>query len=204
MTAVLVVGLLALPGLLLVDGPLLGFFRSWPWPLAADLMRVVTWLGDGRVDLGIPLAAALVGWWRADRGLRTRGLVGAGTVAGAGLLDQILKHLLCRARPSTAEAGAFFVHFPCVPAGYAYASFPSGHATMAFAVAVLLALWYPRWAGAFLGLAVLVGLSRVVLGSHFPSDVVAGALLGGGVALVVHGCVPAARRAEAAVPRERA
>jgi undecaprenyl-diphosphatase len=194
-----VIGILALPGLTLVDGPLLGFFRSWPWPLVTDFMQAVTWLGDGMVDTGIFLAVALVGWWRADRGLWTRGLVGAATVAGAGILDQILKNILCRARPNAAEAGAFFVNFPCFPARYAYASFPSGHATTAFAAALLLSLWYPRWAGVFVGLAVLVGLSRMVLGSHFPSDIVAGALLGGGVALVVHAYVPAARRAEAAV-----
>jgi undecaprenyl-diphosphatase len=94
------------------------------------------------------------------------------------LIDQILKNLLCRARPSAAAAGAFFVGFPCVPAPYALASFPSGHATTAFALATLLGIWYPGWRWPALVLAGAVGLSRVVLGSHFPSDVVAGGVLG--------------------------
>jgi undecaprenyl-diphosphatase len=152
------------------------------------------------VDIGAIAALVLAGWLRQDADLRARGLVGAATVAGAGVLDQVLKNTLCRARPSAPEAGAFFINFPCFPAEYAYASFPSGHATTAFATAVLLTLWYPRWAGAWLGLAALVGLSRVVLGSHFPSDVLAGALLGSAVALAAHAYVPAARRADSASP----
>jgi undecaprenyl-diphosphatase len=75
----------------------------------------------------------------------------------------------------------------------AYASFPSGHATTAFATAVVLAAWYPRQAVGFVGLAALVGLSRILLGAHFPSDVLAGALLGSGVALAVYQHVPAVR-----------
>ncbi|MBI2115258.1 MAG: phosphatase PAP2 family protein [candidate division NC10 bacterium] len=119
------------------------------------------------------------------------------------MLDQILKNIACRARSSAPEAGSFFSSFPCFPAKYAYASFPSGHATTAFAAALLLALWYPRASGVFVGLAGLVALSRVVLGSHFPSDVLAGALLGSAVALGVHAYVPAARRDHAAACRIR-
>jgi membrane-associated phospholipid phosphatase len=61
----------------------------------------------------------------------------------------------------------------------------------------MLALWYPRSTGVCVGLAALVGLSRIVLGSHFPSDVLAGALLGSVVALAVYAYVPAARRNDA-------
>ncbi len=119
-------------------------------------------------------------------------------MAGAGLLDQVVKNGVCRARPSAPQAGMFFAHFPCFPAAYAYASFPSGHATTAFATAVILSLWYPRGAGLFVGLALVAGLSRVVLGAHFPSDVLGGAVLGSGVALTVHACVRSIRNPKAA------
>ena len=196
----LLCGVILLPGLVLADHGLMTVVRGWRSPAVVGLMERLTWLGEGAVDIGILAMLGLAGWWRRDGGLRTRGIVGAATVAGAGLLDQVIKNTLCRARPSAPEAGAFLTNFPCFPAKYAYASFPSGHATTAFAAAVLLTLWYPRWAGVWLGLAVLVGLSRVVLGSNFPSDVLVGALLGSGVALVAHAYVPAVRRGEAAAP----
>jgi undecaprenyl-diphosphatase len=183
-----------LPLIALGDTRLLAALAAWRTPTLDMAMQALTRLGYGGVDIGVFVGLALVGWWRTDRGLRIRGVLGAATVAGAGILDQILKNVACRARPTAPDAGSFFAGFPCFPARYADASFPSGHATTAFAAAVLLALWHPRFAWVFLGLAGLVGLSRVLLGSHFPSDVVAGAILGSGVALVVHACIPAARR----------
>jgi undecaprenyl-diphosphatase len=196
----LLLGVVLLPGLVLADHGFMLAIRGGGWPTLVDLMERLTWLGEGAVDIGILVVVGLAGWGWKDSDLRRRGLVGAATVAAAGVLDQLVKNVVCRARPTALDAGAFFSNFPCVPAKYADASFPSGHATTAFATAVLLTLWYPRWAGAWLGLAALVGLSRVVLGSHFPSDVLAGALLGSAVALVVHAYVPAVRRGEKAAP----
>jgi undecaprenyl-diphosphatase len=164
------------------------------WAPALALLGLGTWLGYGLLDIGLFLPLAGWAWWRHDRAASVRALLGAAAVAAAGLLSQIVKNLLCRARPSAPEAGLFFAEFPCVPAAYQVASFPSGHATTAFAAAVLLAIWYPRWSGAFLGLAMLVALSRIVLGSHFPSDVLAGALLGSAVSLAAYTRLPGLRR----------
>ncbi len=192
----ILLGVVVLPGLVVGDHGLMTAVRMWRWPPLVDLMQVLTWIGYGAVDIGILLVLGLCGWWREDRALGMRGLAGAATVAGAGLLDQVLKNVACRARPTAPGAGAFFTNFPCFPAPYATASFPSGHATTAFATAVVLALWYPRGTGVFVGMAVLVAVSRVMLGAHFPSDVLAGALLGSGVALVVYAYVPITRRRE--------
>ena len=192
------VGLAALPGLILVDHRLMAISQADQRPAFVELMRLATWLGYGALDIGMLVVLGLYGWWDGNPELRARGMAGALTVAGAGLLDQVLKNVACRARLSATHGGAFFSNFPCFPASYAYASFPSGHATTAFATALLLAFWYPRQAGLFIGLAVLVGLSRVMLGAHFPSDVLAGAVLGSGVALVVHAYVPSVRTNNAA------
>jgi membrane-associated phospholipid phosphatase len=193
----LLVGLAALPGLILADRSLMMAAQAWYWPPLVEAMQIFTWLGYGAVDIGVPIVVGLIGWWRDTPGDLARGAWGAGSVALAGILDQVVKNISCRARPNALGAGTFFATFPCFPAPYALASFPSGHATTAFATAVLLTLWYPRSAGLCIPLAVLVGLSRIMLLSHFPSDVLAGALLGTAVALAVHAHVPAARRPRA-------
>ncbi|CAB4700981.1 MAG: phosphatase PAP2 family protein [Actinobacteria bacterium] len=57
-------------------------------------------------------------------------------------------------------------------------SFPSGHAATSFACAIVVAAFLPRLRGAVFALAALVALSRLYVGVHFPTDVVAGAAWG--------------------------
>jgi undecaprenyl-diphosphatase len=92
----------------------------------------------------------------------------------------LLKLWIGRDRPAVATPDpAPIVDLPTT------ASFPSGHATVAFACATALTLAVPRLALPFYALAALIAFSRVYVGVHYPGDIVAGALLGLVVGLVV-------------------
>lgn len=81
---------------------------------------------------------------------------------------QVVKRTVSRPRPSRREGWSGFVEEPD------RFSFPSGHSAAAMAVAFSYALAFPVFAPLLVGLALLVGASRVFLGVHYPGDVVAG------------------------------
>jgi undecaprenyl-diphosphatase len=80
-------------------------------------------------------------------------------------------------------------------------SFPSGHATVAFACATLLALAVPRLRWPLYALAALIAFSRVYVGVHYPGDVIAGAVLGIALATALRMLAGALRRSGPALPR---
>jgi undecaprenyl-diphosphatase len=88
----------------------------------------------------------------------------------------ILKNCLKRRRPQQAIPS-----FTSVVQPSDQFSFPSGHTSAAFFVLSVSAIFFPILFNALLIWAVGVGMSRVVLGVHFPTDIMAGAILGYGV-----------------------
>ncbi|MDP1723065.1 MAG: phosphatase PAP2 family protein [Candidatus Gottesmanbacteria bacterium] len=88
------------------------------------------------------------------------------------VVELVLKPLFGRIRP-TELMGAIIVG-----SGSDGFSFPSGHATIAFAMATVLAHKEPKWRWVFISLAVLISLSRIYLGKHYPLDVIMGGLIG--------------------------
>jgi len=91
------------------------------------------------------------------------------------LVVQLLKHLIGRPRPRFAHADQFVVG-PSL--GEGLDSFPSGHAINGFAAAAVIGWFLPRLRVPLFLSGGLIGISRVVRGSHFPTDVYTGAVLG--------------------------
>jgi membrane-associated phospholipid phosphatase len=150
-------------------------------------LRIVTDFGKDEYVLAV-LAASLIALAivaPALRGIRRSLLLGLGTrlqfifcaVAVSNLITEVLKYCVGRGRPFVGgEANAFhFSHFAGNPAYY---SFPSGHATTAFALAMAVSAVWPQARVAMAIYALIIAVSRLVLLAHHPSDVVAGAMVG--------------------------
>ena len=152
-----------------------------PGDAVTSAMRVLTHLGATDVALPLCLLVAVLLHRVGDR----RAMVALiGAYAATQAIVTLVKVVVERARPDSAEALA-------TAGGYA---FPSGHSATAVVVYGALALIAARHGGArvraaavaaAVALAVLVGITRVYLGVHFPSDVLAGWLLGGAVLAVI-------------------
>ncbi len=133
----------------------------------------ITHLGDPGLRPVLLIATGAVMLWR--RRMRGELVLLAGSV-GSILLTTLLKGQFGRVRPQ-------IVPWLDLPTN---ASFPSGHSSNTMAILLLFALLcgggWRTWLA--VGVAVVVGLTRIVLGVHWPSDVLAGWMLGAGVALI--------------------
>lgn len=94
------------------------------------------------------------------------------------LVATLLKRIIGRARPMEWTAAAPLSFAPFNWDAYTYQSFPSGHSTTAFSLALTVAFLWPRSFWPMLGFAALVAISRIILGQHYITDITAGAVLG--------------------------
>lgn len=154
-------------GLLPFDEPVMHWIHAQNTPWLTNILLVITQVGGG---IGIMLLTTGVILWLIKNKHVYRAWFVAVTVAGAGLLNVCLKLFFARERP---DFWQHLVH----ESSY---SFPSGHAmgSSALVFALIFLAWKTkwRWRGVVLGMlaVVLIGVSRMYLGVHYPSDIVAG------------------------------
>lgn len=135
--------------------------------------RYVSKTGDGPLYL---LVAGLLYWSEGIESPMLRAMLLAFAIERP--VYFVLKNCLRRNRPQAA-----LQNFRSAITPSDQFSFPSGHTSAAFMMATLLGCYLPLLMAVLYGWAALVGFSRVVLGVHFPTDILVGAVLGVGTAL---------------------
>jgi undecaprenyl-diphosphatase len=133
------------------------------------LMILMTRLGDGWLWYTLGIILVLYG---GEHRFLAIGAAASAVAAGI-LLFRALKSTSRRRRPCEIEPHCWSSILP--PDKY---SFPSGHSITAFAVALSVGLFYPDLQGCLLAVAFLIASSRIILGMHFLSDVLAGSAIG--------------------------
>jgi undecaprenyl-diphosphatase len=143
------------------------------WRVVRPLFRTVSRLGDGvfwyAVIALMPVLLGAKGFAVAAQMLAT-GALGL-------LVYKFLKQRLVRERPFIGLAG-----IQCAMPPLDRYSFPSGHTLHAVSFTIIAVHHVPEFAIVLLPFTVLVGMSRVVLGLHYPTDVIVGAAIGAGLA----------------------
>lgn len=134
------------------------------------------------IAFGVPTLILAIGLIKKDSTLKRNGLYIGASILTSAAISSILKYSVNKPRP--------FETYPFIQkmAEGGSSSFPSGHTTDAFALATAVSLAYPKWyviAPAYLW-AGTVGYSRMDLGVHYPSDVLAGAIIGAGSSLLCY------------------
>lgn len=166
------------------DFPIVRYVRSvtihLPWdqltiPWMAFTSNAGDWIGEGSHLVAISVALLVVGWLISKPILKTTGIETLLAHGIAALLSNGLKHLVGRPRPKFVHSGEW-QFTPSWASGLD--SFPSGHTTVSFAVATVLAKRFPAFGPLCVSVAAFVALSRVLRGAHFPTDVMGGAVLG--------------------------
>lgn len=188
--------MLALIGAIIVSA--LEFDQSgvdWAATLSPGTIHIfeqITRLGDSGYVFALTILAGATAVWLRDRAWRRRTAQAFQQVAAramylfavaavSGLASQALKHLFGRARPQLHQRFPDMIgvyHFDAFSIFASYASFPSGHTVTAFAMALAIFYLSPRWGAPLFAVAIAVGMSRVAIGSHYVSDVIAGVALG--------------------------
>ena len=142
-----------------------------------DIAEFVTIWGESRWYYMILVPAFIYFWFLAKNKLWSKRIIFIFiSISASGLINMLVKWLAGRHRPSMLEKGFFGFNYFGV--GYELNSFPSGHTVMAFSLAAAVSILFPRLSILAFIAAVSIGISRILITSHYLSDVIVGAGIG--------------------------
>ncbi len=143
-----------------------------------ELFIVITKFGESTFYLiGFALGAILFHFYWKRPIWKNKSLFLFAVVAISGIIADIIKIIAGRYRPSELFDHVMF-GFDFFHIDRAFTSFPSGHTTTAFALAMAITYLWPKHSPIAWIAAIAIGISRIAIGAHYPSDVLAGALSG--------------------------
>lgn len=143
------------------------------YPFLEYIDPFINFAGNGATLMIIALMFYISGRYLNQRLYHAGRLMLVGFLS-TGVIVQVLKHLIGRARPRLTVDTVFIG--PSWRSGYD--SFPSGHTAVVFCLAYILSRYYPKYRLVFYLFAIVVGFERFEDVSHFPSDVLAGTIIG--------------------------
>jgi undecaprenyl-diphosphatase len=165
-----------------LDYPTLTIVHGFTDPLVDQIGDIGNKLGEGLTLVLLSLVIGGMGLWVNSERWKFAGLYSLLAHGISGLFTQILKHSLSRPRPRLMDTTQWDIG-PSLESGLD--SFPSGHTSASFSMAMVFAYYFPKGRTLWFGLASFNAICRVIKGSHFPTDVLGGILLGIGSGLVL-------------------
>lgn len=152
---------------------------NYPW--LTKLMTYITYLGSKEFTLSIPFSFIIISLFESGNTKLIYGIEIFISLSISHIFIHFVKRIANRPRPyeKISDSRKLIITLEEY-------SFPSGHTTASFAIATSLSFIFPNFNFFFYSLALLVGLSRIHLGVHYPTDIIIGSIIGFVFSWIIH------------------
>jgi len=163
------------------DNKLLRLFNNrLSCPFLDKLLPLLTHLGSAGGTISIVLSTLATGYALQINTYYQAGINASVALLACSFVIQVIKKIINRPRPQLMLEGLRAFNVPICPY-----SFPSGHTGASLTIALVIAHYLPLFGAILIALSCLIGFSRIYLGVHYLSDVVAGGLIGTLVSMLI-------------------